>query len=100
VVLVGMPEPARLDLTPLWQREISLTGAYTYGREVLAGTPVPTFELAFELVAAARLGELVSATYPLSRAPEALAHAAEAGRRGATKIAFDCRGATPSRSTT
>ena len=100
VVLVGMPEPDRLDLTPLWQREISLTGAYTYGQEVLAGTPVPTFDLAFELVAAARLGELVSATYALSRAQEALAHAAEAGRRGATKIAFDCRSATRSRSTT
>jgi hypothetical protein len=61
---------------------------------------VRTFELAFELVAAARLGELLSATYPLSRAPEALAHAAEAGRRGATKVAFDCRGATRPRSTT
>jgi threonine dehydrogenase-like Zn-dependent dehydrogenase len=113
VVLVGMPEPDHLDLTALWQREISLTGAYTYGRERLPATTHPTtrgsgsgdggvatFELAFELVAAAHLGELLTATYPLSRAPEALAHAAEAGRRGATKVAFDCRGATRPRSTT
>ena len=41
-----------------------------------------------ELVAAADLGRLVSATYPLGRAADAIAHAADAGRRGATKIAF------------
>jgi threonine dehydrogenase-like Zn-dependent dehydrogenase len=96
VVLVGMPEPERIDLTPLWQREIALTGAYAYGREVMGGIPVPTFGLAFELVAAAGLGRLVSATYPLARPAEALAHAARAGRRGATKIAFDCRASTRS----
>lgn len=92
VVLVGMPEPGTTDLTPLWQREISLSGAYTYGTEVVEGSPVHTFELAFELVASAGLGDLLSATYPLRRAADALAHAAEAGRRGATKIAFDCLG--------
>jgi hypothetical protein len=38
-----------------------------------------------------RPGRLVSATYPLERFEEAVAHAGAAGRRGAVKIAFDLR---------
>ncbi len=48
-----------------------------------------TFALAFDVVAAASTGRLVSATYPLARFEEAVAHAGAAGRRGAVKIAFD-----------
>ena len=50
---------------------------------------VPTFQLAFEVVAAQSTGRLVSATYPLTRFEEAVAHAGSAGRRGAVKIGFD-----------
>lgn len=89
IVLAGMPGEVSVDLTPLWQREIELRGAYAYGTEEGGRR---TFDLAFELVRSARLGRLVSATYPLDRYEEALAHAAEAGRRGAVKIAFDLRG--------
>ena len=88
VVLVGMPGVETLDLTPLWQREISLTGAYAYGTETVAGARCRTFDLAAELVAAADLGRLVSATYALERYADALEHAGGAGRLGATKIAF------------
>ncbi len=88
VVLVGMPGVTTLDLTPLWQREISLTGAYAYGTETIDGQRIRTFDLAAELVAAADLGRLVSATYPLDRYSEALTHAGAAGARSATKIAF------------
>ena len=38
------------------------------------------------------LGRLVSATYPLDRYRDALDHAANAGARGAVKIAFEMRG--------
>lgn len=90
VTLVGMPGVERLDLAPLWQREIELVGAYAYGTETSPadGSRVPTFSLAFELVAAAGLGRLVSARYPLERYREAIEHAASAGSRGATKIVF------------
>lgn len=88
VVLVGMPGVATLDLTPLWQREIALQGAYAYGTETLDGHRYRTFDLAAELVAAADLGRLVSATYALERFADALDHAGAAGRLGATKIAF------------
>jgi hypothetical protein len=39
----------------------------------------------------AKLGRLVSATYPLAEYKAAIEHAANAGRRGAVKVAFDLR---------
>jgi len=94
VVLLGMPEPFRTDLTPLWHREVALVGAYAYGSEPPAAgrARARTFALAFELVADAGLGRLVSATYPLERYREAVEHAASAGRQGGVKVAFDLRG--------
>jgi threonine dehydrogenase-like Zn-dependent dehydrogenase len=83
VVLAGMPGRVSVDLTSLWHREVSLVGAYTYTDE--------DFSKAFDLVQDARLERLVSALYPLERWREAIEHAADAGRRGAVKIAFDLR---------
>ena len=91
VVLAGMPAPASLDLTPLWQREVHLSGSYTYGPEPAAAGR-HSFDLAFELAEASRMERLVSATYPLERSAEAIEHAASAGRRGAVKVVFDMRG--------
>ncbi len=93
VVVLGMPARVSLDLTPLWHRETELVGTYAYGTEQLAGgATAHTFDLAADLVAEAGLGRLVTATYPLDDYVEAVGHAAEAGRRGAVKIAFDLRG--------
>jgi threonine dehydrogenase-like Zn-dependent dehydrogenase len=90
VILLGMPGHVGVDLTGLWQREVALVGAYAYGPESNAGGR-HSFELAMELVEADELERLVSATYPLDRFPDAIEHAASAGRRGAVKIAFDLR---------
>lgn len=90
VVLLGMPGHVGVDLTPLWQREVRLEGAYAYGPEVRAGGR-HSFELAMELIEREGLSRLLSATYPLDRHAEAIAHAADAGRRGAVKVAFDLR---------
>lgn len=97
IILVGMPGHVRLDLAPLWQREITLMGAYAYGVEEQNGATISTFDLAFELVEASRLGRLVSAHYPLDRYEEAVRHAASAGRRGSVKVVFDLRRPTRSR---
>jgi hypothetical protein len=80
-----------VDLAPLWHREVRLAGAYAYGTERAGGAhdPTATFALAFEVAAGQRTGRLVSATYPLARFEDAVAHAGAAGRRGAVKIAFD-----------
>jgi threonine dehydrogenase-like Zn-dependent dehydrogenase len=83
VLAVGMPGVTTLDLTPLWHREVALKGCYAYARE--------DFDTAIELIRELDLGRLVSATYPLSRYEDAIAHAAAAGARGAVKIAFDLR---------
>jgi threonine dehydrogenase-like Zn-dependent dehydrogenase len=84
VVLLGMPGGhSAVDLTSLWHRESVLRGCYAYTPEDFAD--------ATTLVAAAGLERLVSATYPLARYREAIDHAANAGRRGAVKIAFDLR---------
>ena len=94
VALVGMPGKVTVDLAPLWHREVRLAGAYAYGTERDRGaptTPTSTFALAFEVAAAQQTGRLVSATYPLARFEDAVAHAGAAGRRGAVKIAFDVR---------
>ncbi len=90
VVLAGMPGPVGVDLTPLWQREIRLVGAYAYGPEPSAGGR-HSFDLAMDLVDGAGLGRLVSAAYPLDRYSDAIDHAGSAGRRGGVKIVFDLR---------
>jgi threonine dehydrogenase-like Zn-dependent dehydrogenase len=90
VVLLGMPGHVGVDLTGLWQREIRLAGAYAYGPEPAAGGR-HSFDVSMQVVAAAGLERLVSATYPLDRYADAIEHAATAGRRGAVKVAFDLR---------
>jgi threonine dehydrogenase-like Zn-dependent dehydrogenase len=81
--VVGMPAQTTLDLTALWHRETILRGCYAYERG--------DFETAAELVASSALDRLLSATYPLARYEDAIDHAANAGARGAVKIAFDLR---------
>jgi threonine dehydrogenase-like Zn-dependent dehydrogenase len=83
ILVVGMPSTVSLDLTGLWHREVALRGVYAYRRE--------DFDTALQLVARKDLDRLVSATYPLNRYEDAIVHAADAGRRGAVKIAFDLR---------
>jgi len=95
IVLVGMPGVVRVDLAPLWQREIVLAGAYAYGTETTPEGTRSTFDLAFELVAEADLGRLVSGHYPLECYEDALEQAANAGRRGAVKVVFDVRRTAP-----
>ncbi len=91
VVICGMPGPVKVDLAPVWHREVSLLGAYTYGSEQMADGVTHTFNLAFELARTANLGQLVSAGYRLDDYQEAVRHAGEAGSRGSTKIVFDMR---------
>ena len=93
VLMLGMPATVTVNLTGLWHREIELTGCYAYSTETRAdGVRTTSFELAMELAGSIAFDRLVSALYPLSRYTDALSHAADAGRRGAVKIAFDMRG--------
>lgn len=92
VVLLGMPGVVELDLTALWHRETELVGTYTYGTEMTRdGRTTTSFALAIELAGKVPFDKMVSATYPLDRYREAIAHAATAGSRGGVKVAFDLR---------
>jgi len=90
VVMAGMPE-AGADLSPVWFRELELTGAYAAGTEMTERGVASSFDLAIELAAEAPLEGMVGAVYPLSRWREALDHALSAGRLGTVKVAFDPR---------
>lgn len=90
VVLAGMP-PASADLSPVWFRELELTGAYATGEEATAGGRVSAFELAMELALEAPLTGMLGGVYPLARWREALDHAYAAGRLGTSKVALDPR---------
>ncbi len=82
VVVSGMPS-GNVDLTPLWYRELQLVGAYA------SGADGADFADAIRLAESAPLDGYVSTTYPLARWREALTHAADAGRLGTVKVAFD-----------
>lgn len=87
--MLGMPGTVSVDLTALWHRETELVGAYCYGTEHHHDREVHTFELATELVTELDLGRLVSATYTIDDYHQAIDHAANAGLRGAVRVAFD-----------
>lgn len=90
VIMLGMPGKVQLDMTPLWHRETELVGAYTYGTDVWPdGTTISSFKRAKELVRKAKLGQLVSAKYPIEQYTDAISHAAQAGRRGSVKVVFE-----------
>lgn len=92
IVLMGMPAEVTVDLTGLWHRETQIVGSYTYGTETMPdGSRRRTFDLAMDTVIACDMAQMVSATYPLDDYEEAISHAANAGRRGAIKVAFDLR---------
>ena len=79
VTLLGMPAPMRLDLAPVWQRELVVRGAYAYGAE--------TFADALSLAPSLGLGSLVGPVYPLDDYRDAVAAARVAGREGHVKVA-------------
>ncbi len=84
VVLSGMPAPGA-DLSPVWFRELTLTGTYASRGDA--------FDVALRLAAepGTPLDGLVGGRYPLHRWREALDHAHSAGRLGTVKVCFDAR---------
>ncbi|MGH2821262.1 MAG: zinc-dependent alcohol dehydrogenase [Actinomycetota bacterium] len=88
VVLVGLPS-GEVDLTPVWYRELEVTGAYASGAGELGGRSA--FDIAVQLAGDPRLQGLVDAVYPLARWRDAVDHALAAGRLGTIKVAFDPR---------
>ena len=91
VVAVGMPGEEKVDWAPIWQRELTVMGAYAYGSEPRRKGR-RTFELALEAAPSLRLEELTGPLYALGDYRDAITYAMNAGRLGAVKVGFDLRG--------
>jgi threonine dehydrogenase-like Zn-dependent dehydrogenase len=88
LVAVGMPGREEVDWGPIWQRELTVMGAYAYGVEAQGRR---TFELALEAAPDLRLERLTGPLFQLSEYRDAIAYALAAGSLGAVKVAFDLR---------
>ncbi len=90
VVAVGMPGEEKVDWAPIWQRELTVTGAYAYGSEPKKKGR-KTFDLALEAASEMKLEELTGPLFGLGEYRDAIAYAMSSGRLGAVKVAFDLR---------
>jgi threonine dehydrogenase-like Zn-dependent dehydrogenase len=88
VVAVGMPGEEKVDWGPIWQRELTVMGAYAYGVEAGGRR---TFDLALEAAGELELERLTGPCFGLGEYRDAIAYALEAGRMSAVKVAFDLR---------
>ena len=91
VVAVGMPGEEKVDWAPIWQRELTVLGAYAYGLEKVGKKTRRTFELALEAAPELHLERLTGPLFTLGEYREAIEYALAAGRMGAVKVAFDLR---------
>jgi threonine dehydrogenase-like Zn-dependent dehydrogenase len=91
VVAVGMPGEEKVDWAPIWQRELTVTGAYAYGVEPKRKGK-RTFALALEAAPEMHLEQLTGPLFGLGDYRDAITYAMSAGRLGAVKVAFDLRG--------
>ena len=91
VVVVGMPGEEKVDWAPIWQRELTVMGAYAYGAEPKKKGK-RTFQLAIEAAPELHLETLTGPLFGLGEYKDAIAYAMSAGKLGAVKVAFDLRG--------
>ena len=91
VVAVGMPGEEKVDWAAIWQRELTVMGAYAYGAEPKRKGR-RTFELALEAAPNMHLEQLTGPLFGLGEYRDAIAYAMSAGRLGAVKVTFDLRG--------
>jgi len=91
VVAVGMPGEERVDWAPIWQRELTVMGAYAYGAEPKKKGK-RTFALALEAAPELHLEALTGPLFGLGEYRDAISYAMSAGKLGAVKVAFDLRG--------
>lgn len=93
MVMVGTGHGGRVDLTPLWFRELRVIGAYGRQLETFDGRQINTYQLVHEFMAAGKLdlGDMLTHTFPLDQYKTALSTAMWKGPKQAIKVAFDFR---------
>jgi len=97
VAMIGTGHGGRLDLTPLWFRELTIFGVYGRQEEAFHSRRIGTYSLVHELITEGKLdvAGLLTHTFRLDEYRKALAVALDKGAHGAIKVAFDLR-ETPS----
>jgi threonine dehydrogenase-like Zn-dependent dehydrogenase len=93
VLLVGTGHGGGADLTPIWFRELRVTGAYGRQVESFDGRRVGTYQLAHELMAQGKLevAPLLTHRFPLRQYRRAFSVAMNKDRHRAVKVALDFR---------
>jgi len=92
VVLTGMPHPNTIDLTPMWYKELSVTGAYTYSVEQGIEGETRTFRIALDMLSGdwgERLAALVRHRFSIKQHRNAIEAAMRPGRSGSIKTVFE-----------
>jgi len=99
MVMVGTGHGGRVDLTPIWFRELEILGAYGRQEEHLDERRIGTYQLVHELMASGKLavGDMLTHRFGLGEYKRALSVALDKGRHKAVKVAFDFRQAASDR---
>jgi L-iditol 2-dehydrogenase len=90
VVIIGIDVPKRIEWSPLWFREINLTGSMAVGTEEFEGERLHTYEAYLRLVRDGRLNveQLVTHQFAIEQYADAFATCAGRGSAAAVKVAF------------
>jgi threonine dehydrogenase-like Zn-dependent dehydrogenase len=91
VVVVGITlSQLKIDITPIWYREVDLIGAYSSGIETWQGKKVHTLDLTIEMMQQGRLDidGLITHRFPFEQYRRAIATAINR-RHGSIKVAFE-----------
>ena len=91
VVFVATGHGGRIDLTPVWFRELDIHGAFGRQVERHDGRDIGTYELVHELMRSGKIdvSGMVTHTFPLSEYRRALGVAMNKAAHQAIKVAFD-----------
>jgi len=90
IVVVGITlDQLKIDISPIWYREVDLIGAYASGLETWQGAQVHTLDLTIEMMQQGRLAHegLITHRFPFEEYRDAIAKASDK-RSGAIKVAF------------
>jgi threonine dehydrogenase-like Zn-dependent dehydrogenase len=92
MVLVGLASfPKRVDWTPIWFKEINITGSMYYNTETTPnGNKQTAYDIAFGLIKNKKLdvGNLLTHTYPIDNYKQAIHTAIEKNKNKSFKVAF------------
>ncbi len=92
MVLVGLASfPKKVDWTPIWFKELKITGSMYYNNETLpTGQTAPAYRIALDLMKEGKLnvGSLVTHTYSLDNYREAIKTAIDKKTNKTFKVAF------------